>query len=141
MKRELEGKVKGTIPSKNSPTRVPKPDLPNIDIAAIGASAFHRHVRRKDTEVFMTSLHEIDRIIQEKTAPLDDDEKEVLEKLPSQYHDWKDVFSKKASDTLPPDRHCNHKIELESGVSPTNVIGHSPLYKQSVDELEAAKNT
>ena len=60
MKRELVGKVKGAIPSKNSPTRVPKPDLPNIDIAAIGASAFHRHVRRKDTEVFMTSLHEID---------------------------------------------------------------------------------
>jgi hypothetical protein len=55
------------------------------------------------------------------------------------YHDWKYVFSKKASDTLPPDRHCNHKIELEDGVSP---IGHSLLYKQSistVEQLEAAK--
>ena len=49
MKRELVGKVKGAIPSKNSPTRVTKPNLPNIDISTISASAFHRHVGHKDT--------------------------------------------------------------------------------------------
>ena len=42
------------------------------------------------------------------------------------------MFSKSASDTLPPSRSCDHKIELESDKSPTESIGHSPLYKLAV---------
>src|SRR5699024_9057354 len=34
-----------------------------IDIAAIGAAPFQRHLKKKDTEIFITSLSEIDRII------------------------------------------------------------------------------
>ena len=39
-----------------------------IDIAAIGAAPFQRHQKNKDTEVFITSLSEINRIIEEKRA-------------------------------------------------------------------------
>ena len=136
MERNLQTPEKQPREQKNR--SIPK-TLPKIDIALIGAAPFYRHVKKKDTEVFAASLDEIDRIIQDKTILLEDDEEEVLAKLPSQYHAWRDVFSKKASDTLPPDRSCNHKLELEENASPTTAVGHSPLYKQSAEELEAAK--
>jgi hypothetical protein len=44
--------------------------------------------------------------------PLEDDKEEVLAKLPSQHHGWKDVFFKEVSDMLPPHGFCNHKMEL-----------------------------
>ena len=133
--KEDDSQSKRSI-SKTSLSR----DLPTVDIAVIGAAAFHRHVMNKDNEVFFTSLYEIDQLILEKRKELlADDEEGILEKLPAQYHDWADIFSKKASDMLPPDRHCNHKIRLEEGASPTQVIGYSPLRKQSIEELEAAK--
>jgi transposase InsO family protein len=117
----------------------PRGSWPMIDIAMIGATAFHRYTKKKDAEVFTTSLAEIEQILREKTYKPDDEEREILEKLPTEYHDFQDVFSKKASDTLPPRRHCDHKIELEGNISPTEAIGHSPLFKQSAEELEAAK--
>jgi hypothetical protein len=46
-----------------------------------------------------------------------------------------DVFSKQALDTLPPHRSYDHKIELEDDHS----LGHAPLYKMSLEELQAAK--
>ena len=113
---------------------------PQIDIAMIGAVGFRRHTRKKDTEIFMTHLYEIDRIIEEKTENVSDPESELItQKLPACYSDYRDVFSKSASDTLPPSRSCDHKIELENDKSPTESIGHSPLYKLSAEELEAAR--
>jgi len=115
-------------------------DLPTIDIAPIGAVAFHRHMMKKDSEIFVTSLHEIDRIIDEKNRASDPDEQEILDKLPVCYQEYKDVFSKKESDTLPPFRQgFDYKVELEEGADPNKGVGHSPLYKQNAEELEAAK--
>ena len=37
-----------------------------IDIACIGAMPFQRHICNRDTEVFLTSLHEIDQAIEKK---------------------------------------------------------------------------
>jgi hypothetical protein len=45
-------------------------NLPKIDIAAVGATAFHHHIRRKDTEVFITSLYKIDRLIKSRKLNL-----------------------------------------------------------------------
>jgi len=95
---------------------------------------------KKDSEIFITSLHEIDRIIDEKNKASDPDEQEILDKLPLCYQEYKDVFSKKESDTLPPFRQgFDYKVELEEGADPNKGIGHSPLYKQNTEELEAAK--
>ncbi|OXV10354.1 hypothetical protein Egran_01885, partial [Elaphomyces granulatus] len=55
-----------------------------IDIAMIGAVGFRRHTRKKDTEIFMTHLYEIDRIIEEKTENISDPEAELItQKLPA----------------------------------------------------------
>ena len=45
------------------------------------------------------------------------------------------MFSKAASEELPPHRPYDHKIEIEG----ENTIGYSPLRYQSVDELLATK--
>ena len=37
-----------------------------IDIACIGATFFQCHIQDRDTEVFLTSLHEIDQAMEEK---------------------------------------------------------------------------
>ena len=130
--------------SKHTISKIKSPSLGEtmlqIDIAMIGAAGFHRHSRKKDTEIFITHLYEIDRIIEEKTEIISDPEAELItKKLPACYSDYRDVFSKSASDTLPPSRPCDHKIELESNTFPRKSIGYSPLYKLSAEELEAAR--
>lgn len=115
-----------------------------IDIAAIGAAPFQRHLKKEGTEVFITSLSEIDRTIEEKRA--EDRQKEgsheqelVQQLLPKQYQEYVDVFSKTASDELPPRRTNDYKIELEEGKTVESAVGYSPLYKQTGEELEAAR--
>ena len=55
-----------------------------------------------------------------------------------QYYKYIEVFSKEASDRLPPHRLYDHKIRLDT---PDGVerLGYSPLYHQSTAELEAVK--
>ena len=127
---------------KKHDPQAPKKDLLQIDIALIGAAAFHRHTQKRDTEVFITSLHEIDRMIEEKQGGISKDPEEELiaQTLPACYSEYKDVFSKVASDMLPPRRPIDYKIELEDSTSPAEAIGYGPLWKQSAEELEAAKN-
>ena len=123
-------------PSANEKKERKKLDLIGIDIAMIGACAFNRHLRDKDSQVFMTSLYEIDQIIESKKAEVPAEEAaELRQQVPECYHEYLDVFSKTASDTLPPPRPYDHKIELDSEMT----LGYSPLYKMSLEELEAAK--
>lgn len=68
-----------------------------IDIAVIGANPFHQQARKKNTEVFLTSLHEIDQAIEDKqhmeqvvgNAAEDD---LIGNLLPEQYREYADVF-------------------------------------------------
>ena len=115
-------------------------------------------MNRAENEVFSTSLDELDRAIaykqgiQEETEPdwkgkvlaviyqidYSDDEALVEARLKewSRYNKFRDVFSKRASDELPPlRRNVDHKIELTRD----NDIGHSPLYRQTTEELLAVK--
>ncbi|ODM16369.1 hypothetical protein SI65_08369 [Aspergillus cristatus] len=78
-----------------------------IDIAAIRAAPFQRHLKKKDTEAFITSLSEIDRIIEERRVKdrqkEDHYEQELVQQLLlKQYQEYADIFSKAASDELPP---------------------------------------
>ncbi|MGH7240355.1 MAG: hypothetical protein ACREHG_09890, partial [Candidatus Saccharimonadales bacterium] len=111
----------------------------------IGAAAYKTHLRRR-SPVYITSLHEIDRVTEEKRREIagagDDltDEQEVEARLPAAYKDFKDVFSKKDSDILPPFRkNIDFKLELEEGKDPVKEVGHAPLYKMNLEELEAVK--
>ena len=50
-----------------------------------------------------------------------------------------DVFSKNVSNTLPPSQKCNHKVTLDGEWSAAEAIGYGPLYKQTTEQLKAAK--
>ena len=100
-------------------------------------------MKHKNMEVFITSLYEIDWTIEDKQ--LEEQQTEEMAKqeliqqwLPQQYKEYSDVFSKAASDELPPHQSNDYQIHLEDGTHPEQTIGHSPLYKQSREELEAA---
>lgn len=119
------------------------------DIAVVGATGFMAHVHRtrqtQETPVSITNLHVIDKLIENKLTGEDglhQDQAELRERLrqavPKIYHDFLDVFSKAQSDALPPHRDVNHRIDLQDGKSPEE-LGHSPLYKMSLDELEVVR--
>src|SRR5438876_2073627 len=116
----------------------------STDIYCIGAVGFYRTLIKPDTESFVTSLYEIDRIIKEKEAEAIqadsareefDNEKLINQKLPHQYHDLRDIFSKAASDILPLHHKYNLKIKLERDHN----LGFSPLHQYSAEELRACK--
>ena len=143
----------GELPDAPLPTQkrrrfweVRSPDPPTIDIAEIGAAAFHFNLRRPDNEFFTTSLYEIDRLLEEHEeqgqADSEDDRQDSKEhweelqcKLPREYLPFADVFSKAASDKLPPHRSYDHHIHLEGN----NNLGYSPLYSQTTEELKLTK--
>ena len=52
--------------------------------------------------------------------------------LPERYRNFRDMFSKTASDELSPHRPYDLKIEVTD-------LEYSPLYKHTTEELEAAK--
>ena len=133
MERELQGKP---IAVNNRPLvkRVKWPtNLPLVDIYCIGAIGFYWTLTKLDVTPFVTSLYEIDRIIEEKEAEAirkdaaqDEltNEEMIDQKLPRQHHDSRDVFSKAASDQLAPHRLYDLKIKLEKDHN----LGFSPLY-------------
>lgn len=110
------------------------------DMAVIGAIAFRQIARNLPTGC--VTLHEIDRMIEDKLAesmPRDDHDlrQKAVNAIPSEYHDFLDVFSKAESDDMPPYRpQVDHKIDVTG--RPED-LGYSPLYKLSLEELEAAR--
>ena len=81
-------------------------------------------------------MYEIDCLIKEALQDKDEETKEDIERLlPPACKDYLDVFSKVASDKLPPHCSYNHKIQLEVDCS----LGFHLLYKQTAAELLATK--
>jgi transposase InsO family protein len=88
------------------------------------------------------SLLELDKLIETKEGALEnepDDVRElILERLPTRYRKYADVFSKAASDALPPHRTgVDHKIELLK--EHAEALAPAPLYQMSLDQLKAMK--
>jgi len=136
MERELQRTM--TDPRKpRTRCRTSREPLPTIDIAHISATGFHFNLYRPENEVFQTSLYEIDRILEEREQLTGEDEEVqcIQRLLPKEYAAYLDVFSKAASNILPPHRTYDHQIRLEA----ENTIGYHPLYRQSTEELKATK--
>jgi transposase InsO family protein len=130
-----------TRPPQHGGTVTPKVrntpgEPPVIDIAHITAEGFRLQLKRCQNTPFATSLYELDRILESRE--LSDDEttiEEIRAKLPAYYQLYEDVFSKAASNVLPPHRSYDHQIQLEA----ENTLGYSPLWHQSTNELKAIK--
>jgi hypothetical protein len=115
---------------------VPAAKLLSLDICEISAPAFHLNLQRTTNHLFSTSICEIDRELEDRTSNMDDEElQELYAKLPKYLLGVIDNFSKAASDTLPPRRPYDHKIELEADHN----LGHGPLYSQTTEELVVMK--
>jgi hypothetical protein len=77
--------------------------------------------RQKSHEIFAVSLQDIEKALEEKILT------DPRTKLPPEYHEYLDVFSRKESNRLPPYRPYDYEIKL------TNKEGHGfgPLYRMS----------
>ena len=100
-----------------------------LEICAIGSAPFIRLARRKNHALFTVTIRDIEKALANKPAV------DPATILPPEYHEFLDVFSREASDTLPEHRPYDHKIQLESGKTP----GFGPLYGMSQDELRVLK--
>lgn len=110
-----------------------------MDLAVIGAAPFMMLARRERHGV--TSVYELDRIIDDKKRQLQRDEEDLMikvhEKVPEQYHGYSNVFSKMASDELPANRPgVDHQIEISG--RPED-LGYSALYRMSLEEAKACR--
>ena len=106
-----------------------------IDINMIGAAPFNHLVQKSqkdpsEVQIFSITLRDINIALAPKKHT------DPATKLPSEYHDFLDVFSRTKADVLPKHRPCyDHTIELMEGKVPT----WSPLYFMSTDELKVLK--
>ena len=75
-----------------------------VNITIISTIAFHFNIYRKDNKVFITSLYEINQIINKREEELTEeiDEEFIKHFLPTIYARHKGIFSKVALDKLPP---------------------------------------
>ena len=87
-----------------------------LDLAFIGAALFQYLAKQKDVKIFAVSMQDIENELNailmknieyqlNKTAKAPTDPKTVVLK---EYHEFLDVFSKKASDTLSPHSKYDH---------------------------------
>ena len=78
----------------------------------VSAEAFQLLFRRKDSKLLVTSLLELNREL-ENREPSTQEINDIRSVVPQVYYNFLDVFSKEASDELPPLYAYNYRIELE----------------------------
>ena len=121
----------------------PKPSLyQGVDIALLKAGNFLHNARQEEVVIRAISIHEVNCLIENwlNLSLLPQDEAElnqmVKEKLPQQYWEFAEVFSKKASDQLPLHKDkVDHDIILKN----ENNLTLSSLYSMSLKQLELVK--
>ena len=123
-----------STPSTKHETRTRTPDtthepIPKMDICHIGPAPFAMLARKHDHEVFAASMSDIEKALAPKTHT------DPSTKVPTEYHDYLDVFSRRNADQLPEHRPYDHKIELEPGTQPK----FGPLYGMSQEELKVLR--
>jgi len=114
--------VSVSAPSTSSPSK-------HLEIYAIDSASFLRLARKKNHDLFVISMRDIDKAL--KITPSVDS----ATLLPPEYHDFLDVFSRELADILSERRPYDHKIQLQEGKTST----FGPLYGMSQDELRVLK--
>ena len=124
-------KLPSQKPSVSAETPNPSDSVPRVSM--IGAAAFLRASKRPGTQCFSIRLS--DPSLSAKSASVSDEAPD-LSKIPKEYHDYADVFSKAEASKLPPHRPYDLKITLEEGTSPPPI---SVMYSLSPSELETLR--
>lgn len=118
-----------------------------VDIYTVTAESLLKMAERDHADVFVTSLHELERYIHDKRdeaiekMPYDNTAlfEQALSQVPENYHHLLRTFSKAESDRLPPRRPCDHAIKLKTGALAEEAVGYDPLRKMSLEKAEAAQ--
>ena len=107
-----------------------------LDLAFIGGAPFIRLAKSKKlkhrAEIFAVSMRDVKYQLNKRTKPLTNPKTVVS----AEYHDFLDVFSKEASNTVSPHTKFDHKIEL---LKDAGKLGHSALRGMSVPQFEFVK--
>jgi hypothetical protein len=80
----------------------------------------------------VTQVVELASMQADKATPDPDPD---LSTIPSEYHEFADLFSQEEADLLPPHRSYDHQIPLEPGTTPP----FGPIYSMSLTELEVLR--
>ena len=102
------------------------------DICVIGADAFHMATKQPGTDVFAISVRYIEEYDQKRTS----DTANSKDSLPTEFHEFTDVFSKEGSNKLSPHRPFDHKIELTKELSSLRT---EPFRRTTQPENEAIR--
>jgi len=82
---------------------------PELDIYCIGAAPFISLARKRGYKIYAVSIADIDKALTKKKHT------DPLTKVPQEYHNLIDVFSREESDKLPVQRPYDYKIKLIPG--------------------------
>jgi hypothetical protein len=114
-----------------------------LDLCIVSGDAFFAELRRhaqhkhRYAEEFSFSINILDRTIENVLAEEDEETKEqILTKLPDEYQNFADVFSKSESSILLPHRLIDHKVELLPDATPLRAYF---LYSMLANQLIALK--
>ena len=138
MRRALEGRFEPPVPMKTREPPVPTKTRQNqdrfsLEINFLGAHEWHYGEEK-------TTLAEISEIAETRHWTEDPDYERALQKrLPAAYEEFKDVFSKRQSDTLPPPRDCDHQIKLTEDKKALGGCGR--LYHMPLEKLDLLRDT
>lgn len=147
MKRALQGTSFITsqpdAPRKSTSQRRTNFQSLGLDLCLISSDAFFRNLARPSNhrhrclDECSFSIMALDRAIADSLDQEDEaTREEILAKLPPQYAEFAQVFSKRESDELPPHRPIDMKIELLPDAPPLKT---HPLYSMSTEQLVALK--
>ena len=121
-----------TISANQKPTPQTKAGKTPFDICVIGALAFDSLSKKKDAEVFAISVRDIEEYDRKRAADVGDPK----DKLPKEFHEYIDVFSKEGSNKLSPHRPFDHRIELTKELSSLRT---EPLRRTTEEENKAIR--
>ena len=130
---KMDRALKGQSAPPPAPRKRPDQTRPSLEVNFLGAHEWHYGEEK-------TTLAEINEIAEARHEAEDPSyEKALKERLPAAYRDFKDVFSKKQSDTLPPPRDCDHQIKLTEDKKALG--GRGPLYHMPLEKLDLLRDT
>ena len=116
----------------------------DFSIAMMRAAAFQTAAHQKGTQLFSITLSELNKQLSELKNSIqlneisrmtEDKQKNLRIKVPKEFHDFLNVFDRKAVKVLPPNRTYDHKIEIDSD----EPLSKSQLYPMSQFKLQKMK--